>query len=956
MGKVYRVLDKKLNEEVALKLIKPEIASDKKTLERFKNELKLARKISQKNVGRMFDLNEEAGTHYITMEYVPGEDLKSFMRRSGQLNIATAIRITKQICEGLSEAHGIGIVHRDLKPSNIMIDKKGNVRIVDFGIAQFPGESGLTGEGVIIGTPDYMSPEQADGQDVDARSDIYSFGTILYEMVTGRVPFEGASPFSVAMKHRTATPLPPKKLNPQIPVDLNRLILRCLEKAPDQRYQIAEDVLADIEVIEKSLPTSERTVQKRKSAVSKAITVKLIRKKNVFPGFVLLAAAIIGIFLWRVIFPKQMPLVSSSTPSLAVLPFENISKDESLDVWRDSLFVLMFTDIFQSRFINVLADDQIYEILQELDLQHTDKFTSNDLARIGKRGEISYITRGSIIRVGENIILSLIVQKADDGKILGAAKFECQSDKDLSSKVDEMTLEVKKALRLDPKQISVDYDSEVETITSNSPKSLKHYREGRIYHVSGDWEKSIECMRKAIELDPDFAMAYRSMGAALGNLGFFREQRDALKKALELSDSVPLRERLLIQGFALNDAKEKLEAYQKVLEIYPFDGAANESLGTYYGTREYYAKALEYREAAVKNNFINPLSIHNLVLAYLNNQKYDEAEKFCLKYYDLLSKSRQRSIIISVFLCQGKYDRALEEAKKLEDSSERLLGWVFLLREDFDEAEDKYRELLDSKEERDQFDGRMHLSDLYLTQGKFERAEEELRIGLEIGEHSKQDVWLWNAFSRLIKLKLALGQASEALKEWNDYKGSFPGYYSTWLMDLKAKILLIVKDFKGADEIIQIFKENLNKWIEWQGTNKHLRYWYYLLGFMALEQNKSSESIAYLKDAVSLLAAGEPKDYALFMNTLAIAYTQAGELDKAQIEYERISRFTTEKQYAGDIYARSYYMLGKIFEHQSEKSRARINYEKFLDLWKDADPGLPEVQDARKRLAGLKGN
>jgi serine/threonine-protein kinase len=182
MGKVYRVEDKKIKEEVALKLIKPEIASDRKTIERFSNELRMARKIRHKNVCGMYDLGEEKGTHYITMEYVPGEDLKSFIRRSGQLAIGTTIRSAKQVCDGLAEAHRLGTVHRDLKPQNIMIDKDGNARIMDFGIARSLKGKGITGAGVMIGTPEYMSPEQVEGKEVDQKSDIYSLGIILYEM------------------------------------------------------------------------------------------------------------------------------------------------------------------------------------------------------------------------------------------------------------------------------------------------------------------------------------------------------------------------------------------------------------------------------------------------------------------------------------------------------------------------------------------------------------------------------------------------------------------------------------------------------------------------------------------------------------------------------------------------------------------------------------------------------
>jgi len=194
MGRVYKVYDKKIKEVVALKLIRPEISADENTIARFNNELRLARKISHRHVCRMYDLGEEGPSHFITMEYVPGEDLKRFIKRSGQLTVGKAVLITKQVCEGLAEAHNLGIIHRDLKPQNIMIDEDGNTRIMDFGIARFLEGEGMTTQGVMIGTPDYMAPEQAELEGVDQRSDIYALGIILFEMATGRVPFEGRTP------------------------------------------------------------------------------------------------------------------------------------------------------------------------------------------------------------------------------------------------------------------------------------------------------------------------------------------------------------------------------------------------------------------------------------------------------------------------------------------------------------------------------------------------------------------------------------------------------------------------------------------------------------------------------------------------------------------------------------------------------------------------------------------
>ncbi len=297
MGRVYKAFDRQIKEIVALKLLKPEIGFNEKAVERFKNELRYARRIAHPRVCRLYDLGEAGLTHFLTMEFVEGEDLKAFIRRSDHLTTPKAVDIGRQVAEGLAEAHRLGVVHRDLKPQNVMIDREGKAKIMDFGLARFSESDGLTGSGLMLGTPEYMSPEQVDLKDVDARVDLYALGIILYEMVTGHVPFKGETPLAVAMKQKSERARDVRESNPLVPDSLIAVIRKCLEKDPRLRYQTADEVIAALNAVEMELPSSVREISRMQARGSSVSLRRRLRLKWLLAVPAVLAAVVIPLLL-----------------------------------------------------------------------------------------------------------------------------------------------------------------------------------------------------------------------------------------------------------------------------------------------------------------------------------------------------------------------------------------------------------------------------------------------------------------------------------------------------------------------------------------------------------------------------------------------------------------------------------------------------------------------------------
>lgn len=582
MGKVYKVLDTKIKEKVALKLLKPEIAADEKTIERFSNELKFARKIAHRHVCRMFDLGEDKGTYYITMEYVPGEDLKSTMSRVGQLSVGKTLYVARQICEGLSEAHRLGVVHRDLKPQNIMIDREGNARIMDFGIARSLKAKGLTEAGVMIGTPEYMSPEQVDGKEADQRSDIYAFGIILYEMLTGQTPFQGDTPFSVALKQKVQAPQHPRKINPQIPEDLSRLILKCLEKEKDKRYQSAEQVLSDIGHIEKGIPTTERVIPARKTFTSKEITVR----------------------------------------SIAVITFKNQTGDKAFDYLQEAIPNLLITSLEQSRRFRVTTWERLNDILRQIGKEKEAVIDENLDFELCRKEGIEAIVVGSYIKAGEMFATDVKVLDVETRQILKTASSKGEGVASiLKNQVDELSRTISKGKGLSALRIEK-APPKITDVTTNSMEAYNYFLRGREDYEKFYYADAKKFLQKAVELDPTFAVAYLYLGRSCESLYESKAGEEAYKKAKMYSNKATEKERLSIEASYASaierDLDKRIRILQEIAQQYPDEKRVHYDLAIHYHTRQMFPEAIRESNKA--------LALDPNYGAALNELAYEYAE------------------------------------------------------------------------------------------------------------------------------------------------------------------------------------------------------------------------------------------------------------------------------------------------------------------------------------------
>jgi serine/threonine protein kinase/tetratricopeptide (TPR) repeat protein len=977
MGRVYKALDTKIDEKIALKLIKPEIATDKKTIERFGNELKYARKIRHKNVCHMYDLGEEKGNHFITMEFVEGEDLKSMIRMSGQLSTGMTIKVAKQICDGLSEAHKLGMIHRDLKPGNVMIDKNGNARIMDFGLVRSLKAKSITGAGVMIGTPEYMSPEQVEGKEIDKRSDLYSLGVALYEMVTGQVPFEGDTPFTIGVKHKSEIPQEPKKINDQIPDDLNLLIMKCLEKDKDRRYQSADEIRSDLENIEKGLPTAVGEIPKKRPLTSREITVTLGMKKLLVPVAILLGIFVAALVVWQVFLKGVAPLAPEERPSIAVISFENQTGDDSFNYLRRVIPNLLITNLEQSGYFNVTTWERLKDLMGQKGFTDVE-FIEKDLGfELCQMENVDAIILGSFAKAGDVFATDVKVLDVDSKKLLKSVSSKGEGEGSiLRTQIDELSSEIATGIGI-PKRKVEESPVRIADLTTNSIEAYNYFLRGLDQFDKFLLIDARDSFLRSVGLDPNFAVAHYYLARSYAYLGNEEGRLGALEQAKIHSEKATEKERMLIDAYYAaqidRNFPKQIHILEEIVRKYPKEKDTLTTLGISYYRIGRDDAAIEVLNSALELDPNYGRALNMIAYTYSHREDYEKA----LDYFERYAAASPRDpnpfdSMAETYFRMGRLDDAIETYKKALEivpnfGSSIDISYIYALKEDYETAHkwiDRF--ITNMPVPGMKADGHLWKGYLYFLQGSRKLAFEEFAQALGYA-HSVENKWRI-ATIEWIKAMVYYETgdyefAQNFLKSATDFmivyqpekSAQVRAIYASYLALMDLKIDKVESARSKLDEVHSILAD-----IPQAQKKEEQSLYETLLAEVLLAEGSIDEAIKVCLNIVPMDIPGMNTDElgsynrSIPRDTLARAYYKKGELDKAIEAYERIVTYDpngTERRF---LHPRYHYLLAKLYEEKGLSDKAVAEYEKFLKLWKLAEPGEPEAKDAKKSLKQLR--
>jgi eukaryotic-like serine/threonine-protein kinase len=898
MGAVYKARDTELNRVVALKLIRPELAKNPDVLQRFKQELILARQVTHKNVIRIFDLGQSEGIKFITMDFVEGQDLRRLLLERGKFPVDQAAQVMLQICRALEAAHAEGVIHRDLKPQNIMLDGNGRVYVMDFGIARSAYLPGMTQTGALIGTPEYMSPEQARGEKLTERSDLFSLGVIFYELLTGTSPYPADAPLGTLWKRLQEKPKAPAEVDAAVPKALSDIVMSALEIEPEKRVSGAREMAQQLEI------------WLGPSAGSSTIFVPAPKA----PAYWKWASAGLGVLLALAVLVLRLrgpskPVVAHAPVSVLVADFVNSTGDSVFDETLEPPLSVALED---ASFISSFGRNQAKKIGGQVKPGSIglDETTARLVA---DREGINYVIVGLIEKKGNGYEVRAKTLETASGRMVAEAKEQAGDKKSVLRIVEKIAAKTRRALG-DTTPES-DLLKAAGTFTTSSLEAAHAYALAQDLQWAGKWEEAIPLYEQAIQFDPNLGRAYAGLASTSANMGRRKDAEKYYQLALEHIDRMSDREKYRTRGgyyLANRKPRKAIEEYSTLVQQFPSDGAGYSNLALGYFYLRDMPKALEQGRQAVELLPKALLQLNNLAL-------------YAVYAGDFATAASNASKVISQ---NASYVNAYGALAMAQTGQGRLA-----------EAERTYQSMAKVSKRGAEM-ATMGRADLLLYQGRTKEAISLLQQDLSpaSGKHDESTLATYLILSA--EAKLAAGKASEAAA---DARSALAHDNGGTVQFSAGRIYVEAGQFAAAQPLASALSSQLDP--DDQAYAKLLE------GESYLKRGDAKRAAALFEEAQKLA------DTWIGRFDLGRAYIAMGAFTEADSELEKCLKRRGEGSalFLDDVPTfratpQIYYYLGRAQEGLKSPA-AVVSYKSFLDIKAQSDEqGV--VVDARRRVAG----
>jgi len=874
MGAVYKAKDRELDRFVALKVIRRDLASNAAIVARFKQELLLSHQVTHKNVIRIYDLADADGVKFITMEFIEGADLRRLLMEHGKFTSEEAVETIRQVCFALYAAHAVNVIHRDLKPQNIMRDLQGRTLVMDFGLARSVDSDGMTNTGALVGTMEYMSPEQAVGKELDQRSDIFALGLVFFELLTGNTPYKADTAIASLLKRSQERAIPAVDMDPSIAKGLSDIVGKCLERDLTLRYQTVQEILNDLDAWQGKRPVSASLISAR--FPTSKITLPVWKVATVVLAIVV---AVAGWMLRGRLLPNTGKKAHGPVASLAILPFRNASGDASLDWLGSSLAEMLSTDVGQSASLRMVSPDRLHQVLRDLHLNPNSQLDPQMLRQLGEFSNAQTLVWGEYVKVGDQIRIDATLQDLKRERT-SSLKAEAQSEKDLLAAVDRLAQSIRENLALSP-EIVKELQAQAFRPSSKSTEALRDYNQGIELVRQGNNLEAQKKFDSATQEDSEFALAFSRLAQTYANLGYDNEAERYSRRAVELSAPLPTSEKYLIEASNAriqNDTQKAIAAYQNIVKVSPEDPDVQFTLASLY-------------EDA--NDFDN---------ARLHLAKVLEQDP---KYVDALLASGR--VEIKSGNPQNGLDflnRALTLAIQLDNQEEKAailqaIGVAYRLTDKPQEALRNYQESMAIKKQ----------------------IGDKRGIAVSLNESAQAQVMMGQREAALASYKEAL----QIRREIGDKRG---------VADTLNDLANFYQDAAQPDEALKLYKEALqgNRDLADESSQAMILN---NIGTSYLSKGQYQDALTYYQQALQLREKLKvPDDIAETIRNLAATDTKLGQYDEALSQYLKaldLRRSTGDKRGA----AVTSYDMGSVFAYQGRYGAALNARQEALKTFRD---------------------